>query len=191
MRQGFVVIRIMVVADLALFRRALAQALAREHDIDVVGDYDRAGGLDGTAADVAVVDLDSPQNLFPSELPACPVVVLTTGRGSLRKSSRSWVRGVVDKDHGMGHLVHAVRRAAAGEPFLPVDRQKSKFSSPLTDREMDVLRLAAEGLPAAEIARGLRLTPGTVRNYLSAVIRKTGARNRLEAILAADRAGWL
>lgn len=186
------VIRIMVVADLALFRRALAQALAREQDIDVVGDYERADGLDGTAADVAVVDLDSSPNLsFANDLPALPVVALTTGRGTLRKSSRSRVHGIVDKDHGMGHLVHAVRQVAAGEPVLPVDRQKSESSSPLTDREMDVLRLAAEGLPAADIARGLRLTPGTVRNYLSAVIRKTGARNRLEAILAADRAGWL
>jgi two-component system response regulator DesR len=61
----------------------------------------------------------------------------------------------------------------------------------MTPREADVLRLAAAGVPTAEIARQLYLTIGTVRNHISAVIVKTGARNRVDAIRLAERCGWL
>ncbi|MFB4300372.1 response regulator transcription factor [Actinomadura sp. NTSP31] len=62
---------------------------------------------------------------------------------------------------------------------------------PLSDRELDVLRLAALGLPAAAIARRAGLTAGTVRNYLSAAQAKLGVRNRAEAVALAERHGWL
>ena len=58
-------------------------------------------------------------------------------------------------------------------------------------RELEVLGLAAEGSSVAEIANRLYLARGTVRNYLSAVITKTGARNRIDAIRIARRDGWL
>jgi two-component system response regulator DesR len=64
-------------------------------------------------------------------------------------------------------------------------------STPLTERERDVLRAAAEHGTAAEIARHLFLAEGTVRNYLSVAIRKVGARNRAEAIGIARDKGWL
>ena len=54
-----------------------------------------------------------------------------------------------------------------------------------------MLRLAAAGVPTAEIARQLCLTTGTVRNYISAIIIKAGARNRVDVIRIADRCGWL
>jgi two-component system response regulator DesR len=63
--------------------------------------------------------------------------------------------------------------------------------NPMTARETDVLRLAAAGAPTAEIARQLCLTTGTVRNHISAIITKAGARNRIDAIRIADRCGWL
>ncbi|GFJ94478.1 response regulator transcription factor [Phytohabitans rumicis] len=63
--------------------------------------------------------------------------------------------------------------------------------NPLTERERQVLRAAAEGLPAREIADRLYLAHGTVRNRMSAILRKTGARNRLEAIRRAQERGWL
>ena len=63
--------------------------------------------------------------------------------------------------------------------------------SPLTAREQDVLAAATKRATAAEIAAELYLSEGTVRNYLSAAIRKLGARNRAEAIRVAEEKGWL
>ena len=63
-------------------------------------------------------------------------------------------------------------------------------ANPLTPRELDALRLAAEGATTAEIAVNLCLSVGTVRNYLSRVSAKTGARNRVDAIRIAQDAGW-
>jgi two-component system response regulator DesR len=63
--------------------------------------------------------------------------------------------------------------------------------SPLTDREAEVLRLAADGLDIEEISAKLKLSDGTVRNYLTAVVTKTSARNRVDAIRIAREAGWL
>ena len=63
--------------------------------------------------------------------------------------------------------------------------------NPLTPRELDVLSIVASGVPLQEAAAKLHLTPGTVRNYISVILRKTGARNRLEAVRIAEEAGWL
>ena len=63
--------------------------------------------------------------------------------------------------------------------------------SPLSPRELNVLSVAASGVPSTEVAAELHLSTGTVRNYISAILRKTGARNRLEAVRLAEGAGWL
>jgi two-component system response regulator DesR len=63
--------------------------------------------------------------------------------------------------------------------------------SPLTGRERDVLAAAADGGTVAEIAGRLFLSEGTVRNYLSSVIGKTGARTRADAVRIATERGWL
>jgi two-component system response regulator DesR len=62
---------------------------------------------------------------------------------------------------------------------------------PFTPRQRDILRVMAQGLPSAKIAQQLRLTKGTVDNYISTIIRKTGTRNRLEAVRHAEESGWL
>ena len=67
----------------------------------------------------------------------------------------------------------------------------SAGASPLTPRECDVLAASADGATIAEIAGALYLSEGTVRNYLSACIQKTGARNRAEALRMAEERGWL
>jgi two-component system, NarL family, response regulator DesR len=63
--------------------------------------------------------------------------------------------------------------------------------NPLKDRELEVLRLAARGVPTREMARTLFLAEGTIRNRLSAAMRKTGSRNRVEAVRRAQELGWL
>jgi two-component system response regulator DesR len=87
-----------------------------------------------------------------------------------------------------------VRRVAAGErvvdPALAAATLASG-ASPLSARERDVLAAARPGATVAEIADKLYLSEGTIRNYLSTAIAKTGTRNRTEAVRLADERGWL
>ena len=76
------------------------------------------------------------------------------------------------------------------EPVLAADTLRAG-TSPLTARERDVLIAARPGSTVSEIAEKLFLSEGTVRNYLSAAIAKTGTRNRVEAVRTADDRGWL
>jgi two-component system response regulator DesR len=90
-------------------------------------------------------------------------------------------------------LTATVRRLAGGEHVVQPRLEVAKLGERrlASTRELEVLGLAADGSTVAEIAGRLRLAPGTVRNYLSAVIAKTGARNRIDAIRIARRGGWL
>jgi two-component system response regulator DesR len=112
--------------------------------------------------------------------------------------SISWavaqVRGLVGKDALPSRLADCIRRIAKGEriidPSLAVVALRAP-RNPLTTREREVLDIMAAGLPSAEIAAQLDISAGTVGNYISTIIRKTGARNRLEAVRIAEEAGWL
>jgi len=195
------VIRVLLVAQPALFRSALAEALDGEDDLEVVGDFDRAQDAAGVAADVVIMDLDSRSPspdvaILPDQPPDSSVVALALdpSPSTLRRAIAAQVRGLVSKHHRVDKLIETVRRVAAGERVIEPARAAMSVllaDNPLTGREIEVLRLAAEGLSASDIADDLHLTTGTVRNYLSTIVRKTGARNRLGAIRVADRAGWL
>jgi two-component system response regulator DesR len=104
------------------------------------------------------------------------------------------VAGFVHKETPAAELASVVRRVHAGEqvvdPTLAVSTLR-EGEDPLTPRERDVLRAAREHGTIAELAGQLHLSEGTVRNYLSSVIHKLGARNRAEAIAAAEQKGWL
>jgi two-component system response regulator DesR len=149
------------------------------------------------------VDLDSRRTAPLAALqclaeyaPGCAVLALT-GVGApaaLRRALDTRVRGFVSKDGEVAQLVAAVLRVAAGERFIEPGIAIAALSAPrnpLTAREIDVLRLAADGLSPAEIAGSLFLSPGTVRNYLSVIVRKLGARGRLDAVRVAVEASWL
>jgi two-component system response regulator DesR len=90
-------------------------------------------------------------------------------------------------------LVHAVRRVAEGERVIDADLLVAALQTccPLTPREIDVLAVTAEGAGAKEVATRLTLSPGTVRNHLSRILTKTGARTRLEAVHIAEESGWI
>ena len=112
----------------------------------------------------------------------------------LRRALQAGADGFVVKDTPARQLSDALRRVHAGlrvvDPALAAD-SLLVGESPLTARETDVLRLARDGSSAAAIAGALYLSEGTVRNHLSAAIGKTGARNRTEAVRAAEEYGWL
>jgi two-component system response regulator DesR len=107
--------------------------------------------------------------------------------------------GLVIRDSDPDMIIEAIRQVAAGKKALDPDLVFSALNSaalksaasPLTAREIDVLRLAAQGAPDTEIADRLYLSVGTVRNYMSRVIGKVGARNRVDAVRIAGAAGWL
>ena len=107
---------------------------------------------------------------------------------------RAGAAGFVVKDAPPGQLVDAVRRVHGGlrevDPVLAA-QSHSTGTSPLTDRERDVLLAAADGATVADLAERLHLSEGTVRNHLSAAIGKTSARTRAEAVRLADERGWL
>jgi len=91
-------------------------------------------------------------------------------------------------------LADALRRVAKGHRFVYptlVETALRAGANPLTDREADVLRAAADVTATADIGRALFLSPATVRNYLSNAITKLDARNRLDAIRIAPEADWM
>jgi len=108
---------------------------------------------------------------------------------------RRWAGGLnfLLKDASSSLLADSIRRLAAGEHVVSPLLQAASLNTDrgLSTRELEVLGLAAEGESVKEIAGRLYLSGGTVRNYLSAVISKTGARNRLDAIRIARKGGWL
>jgi two-component system, NarL family, response regulator DesR len=129
-------------------------------------------------------------------VPECRVVIVTTfGRpGYVRRAMSANVGGFILKETPASEVASVVRRVHAGErvvdPSLAVEALR-EGNDPLTQREREVLQSAREHATIAEIAGHLFLSEGTVRNYLSSVIQKLGARNRAEAIAVAEQKGWL
>jgi two-component system response regulator DesR len=200
-------IRLLLADDQALVRGALAALLDLEPDLTVVAEVGRGDEVVAAARqarpDVALLDVEMPgldgiaaTAALRAALPSCKVLVVTTfGRpGYLRRAMAAGASGFVVKDTPARQLADAVRRIAAGlrvvDPTLAAETLASG-DSPLTPRETEVLLAARDGGTVADIAAHLRLSEGTVRNHLSSVIGKTGARTRAEAArLAADN-GWL
>ncbi len=199
-------IRLLLADDQALVRQALAALLDLEDDFEVVAEVGRGDEVVAAAQrsrpDVALLDIEMPgldglaaATALGRELPGVRVIILTTfGRpGHLRRAMESGALGFVVKDAPAEQLADAVRRVAAGgrvvDPALAA-ATRAGGPSPLTGRERDVLVAARGGATVADIAKALFLSEGTVRNYLSAAIAKTGVRNRIEAIRVADDRGW-
>jgi two-component system response regulator DesR len=148
--------------------------------------------------DVGLPGLDglSVAALLHQRLPSCRTLMLTSvGEvGMLRRALAVRVSGFLRKDAPPGFLAQAVRRVAAGDRVLDPHLARVAFESreaPLTPRETEVLRLAAGSADTTEIAATLFLTVGTVRNYLTNIVTKLGARNRLDAIRMGREDGWL
>lgn len=193
--------------DSGLARGALAYVLGVEDDIRVVAtveQFDRVATVAGAhRPDVIVLDLELvppeflPQSWSSAVEPAAVLVLAELRRAHLLAPMMAWQSsrtGCVAKESSPNRLVDAVRRLAAGELTLDPELVVAALQAdqhPLTLRERQTLSVAAEGLPVGEIAERLTLAPGTVRNHLSRVIGKTGARTRIEAIRIAQQAGWI
>ena len=199
-------IRVLIAEDQGLVLGALAALLELEGDIEVVAQCrDGQEALERTlelGPDVVLTDIEMPRmtglelaaELKKRGLKSRVVIVTTFARaGFLRRALEAGASGYLLKDAPASELAEAVRRVHAGgravDPNLAVEAWAE--ADPLTDRERQVLRLAAEGHSSAEIAASLNLSEGTVRNYLSEAISKLGADNRIEAARIAREKGWL
>ncbi len=200
-------LRVLVADDQETIRAALVALLSLEEDLEVV-----AQAADGrTALDnalrhrpqVAVLDLDMPGPdgiAVAAELArALPesVTVILTGQGRpahLRRALDAGARGFVAKGAPAETLADVIRRVHRGEkyvdPALAADALMAP-PNPLTEREAEVLRLAALDLPTSVIARRTNLASGTVRNYLTSAVAKLGASSKMEAISKAREHGWI
>jgi len=200
-------IRLVIADDQALVRGALAALLGLEEDIEVVAELaDGAGVVSAVlehAADVTMLDVEMPgldgisaAAAVRRAVPTCRVLMVTTfGRpGYLRRAMQAGASGFVVKDTPARQLAEAVRRVHSGlrvvDPMLAAESLTSG-DSPLTEREVEVLKAASDGGTVADIAKAAMLSEGTVRNYLSAAMAKTGGRTRAEAVRLAHENGWL
>jgi len=200
-------IRLLLADDQALVRGALAALLDLESDLTVVAQVGRGDEVlhaaRENAADVALLDVEMPgmdgisaAAELRARYPACRSLIVTTfGRpGYVRHALDAGASGFVVKDTPAEQLADAVRRVHRGlrvvDPDLAVE-SLTVGANPLTERERAVLVVAATGGTVADIARETFLSEGTVRNYLSAAMGKTGARTRAEAVRLAQEYGWL
>ena len=200
-------IRVVLAEDQAMVLGALAALLELEPDIEVIARC--ANGRDALRAvaklspDVLVTDIEMPEMTglevaaaLKISRPAVRTVILTTFArpGYLRRALDSGARGYLLKDRPAAELADAVRRVHKGlrvvDPGLATEAWSAE-DDPLTDRERQILQRAGDGRSSNEIAGELRLSEGTVRNYLSEAISKLGAANRVDAARIARAKGWL
>ena len=202
-------IRVLLAEDQAMIREALAALLSFEDDIQVVAQVGRGDQVTAAALeakpDVALLDIEMPgmdgltaAAELHEAVPDVKVIILTTfGRpGYLRRAMESGASGFIVKDSPADKLARTIRDVLAGQRVIDPDLAAAALAegaSPLTPRERDVLAAAAhnDGATLAQIAAAVYLSEGTVRNYLSSCIQKTGARNRTEAVRIAQDHGWL
>ncbi|MGY0005826.1 response regulator transcription factor [Micromonospora sp. I033] len=197
-------VRVAVIAEPGLLRTVVVAVLAGTPDFEVVGEAEPARGVPALLAacrpDLLLVDLDAVGEpdavLGPPGADGCAVVVLTARRTAraLRRALGARVRGVVATDVPPEELVELLRAVARGQRMIdPLTALAALDAAvnPLSEREREVAAAAAEGLRTGEIAKRLHLAPGTVRNHVSSLLRKTGARNRWEAVERARDACWI
>jgi DNA-binding NarL/FixJ family response regulator len=214
-------VRVLLVDDQALFREALATLLEVRPEIEVVGEAGDGDAALKLAADlqpdVVLMDLHMPvldgiaaTRRLRVEQPGIRVLALTTfdDDEDVFEALRAGAVGYLLKDVSSGRLVEALLAAARGESVLqpsvaarvvarfaqlPDDapRRPQPLVVPLSDRELEVLRLLAEGGSNREIAGSLFLAEGTVKNHVTNVLAKLGARDRTQAALRARGLGLI
>lgn len=198
-------IRVVVAEDQVMVLGALAALLDMEADLSVVAQA--RDGLEAIEAvrthrpDVLITDIEMPglngldvaRQVSEPKGPRVIVLTIFARAGYFRRAMAAGVAGYLVKDRPASELADAVRRVARGLRVFDHELAAEAWNEPdpLTDRERQALTLAGEGKTSAQIGALLRLSDGTVRNYLSDSIAKLGAANRVEAARLARLKGWL
>jgi two-component system response regulator DesR len=199
-------IRLLVADDEHLIRGALVALLQLEPDIEVVATADNGARAVEEARrhrpDVCLLDLEMPEadgleaaGRILASVPSRVIIVTRHARpGVLRRALAARVSGFVPKSTPAEQLADVIRTVAAGRRYIDPEIAAVALTaerSPLTDRELDVLRHSRSTLSVQQIAAQLHLAPGTVRNYLSSAMIKLDAPSRREAADRAWEQGWI
>ncbi|QPZ39373.1 response regulator transcription factor [Paramicrobacterium chengjingii] len=199
-------IRLLIADDEHMIRTALVALLSLEPDLEVVASVDNGLAAIERAAetrpDVCLLDLEMPQadGLEAAEriIRAVPTrVVLVTRHarpGVLRRALSARISGFVPKSTPAEQIADVIRDVAAGRRYIDSEIAAAALAAercPLTDRELDAVRLSRSTLNVQQIAGRLNLAQGTVRNYLSSAMTKLGVDSRQEAAEHAWQQGWI
>lgn len=199
-------IRIFIAEDQRMLLSALGSLLEFEEDMTVVGQ-----AMNGEEAVTNILTLQPDICLMDIEMPvksgldvveelkdrgaSCKVIILTTFArpGYFERAMKAGVDGYLLKDGSIEDLAGAIRKIINGgklfSPDLMLDVLRDE--NPLTDRERDILRLASQGKTTKEMTKELYLSYGTLRNYISDIIQKLDAKNRMDAVSIATKKGWI
>jgi DNA-binding NarL/FixJ family response regulator len=214
-------IKILLVDDQPLFREGLRTLLSVHSDFEVVGEagngHEAINLVRSTGASVVLMDLQMPildgvaaTRRLHDEQPDCRVIVLTTFDDDelVFDGLRAGAVGYLLKDAPSEKLAEAIRVAARGETFLQPSvaakvvaefarlsrkgvEASNSFSESLSERELEILRLIARGASNREIAATLFLAEGTVKNHVTNILGKLGARDRTQAAIKAKDRGFI
>ncbi|MFD0692863.1 response regulator transcription factor [Paenibacillus sp. GCM10027628] len=198
--------RVIIAEDQGMLRGALSALLDLEEDIDVVGQAENGEQalelILKLEPDLCIMDIEMPkltgldvaEKIKESGI-SCRVVILTTfsRSGYFQRAMKAGVRGYLLKDAPIQELSEALRKVHGGgravSPELALTFWETE--NPLTSKEQEILKLIAQGLSANEMAQQLFLSSGTIRNYVSEILQKLDAKNRIDAIAIAEKNGWL
>ena len=214
-------IKVLLADDQALFREGLHTLLSVHADLDVVGEAGNGEEALRLAAahqpDVILMDVQMPvldgvaaTRRLHAEQPACRVILLTTFDDDeyVFEGLRAGAVGYLLKDAPSARLVEAIQAAARGESFLQTSvtakvlaefarlaqrpaGEPAGLTEPLSERELEILRLVAEGASNKDVAGRLFLAEGTVKNHVTSIFGKLGVSGRLHAVNRARELGLL
>ena len=199
-------IRIVIAEDQRMLRGALASLLDLEDDIEVIGQA--ADGAEALALieriqpDVCLMDIEMPlksgldvAEILKEKSSPCRIIILTTFArpGYFERAVKTGVHGYLLKDESSDKLAESIRRVMAGHREISPELifGSIKENNPLSERERAILKLAADGQTANQIANSMHLSYGTVRNYISEIMNKLDVKSRIEAVRLAEEKGWM
>lgn len=196
-------IRIVIAEDQSLLLGALGSLLDLEEDMKVVGKAKNGEEaiqlVRQLQPDICMMDIEMPIKTgldAAEELKgeACKIIILTTFArpGYFERAREASVSGYLLKDSPSEELAQSIRSIMDGRKVYSPELVDMAFeeSNPLTEREIEVIKLIAEGKKTKEIAKELYLSNGTVRNYVSVIMNKLNVSNRIEAISRFKEKGW-
>ncbi|MFB4166831.1 response regulator transcription factor [Virgibacillus sp. JSM 102003] len=199
-------VHIIIAEDQGMLRGAISKLLAMEEDIEIAGETDNGEEalklIHQHKPDIALLDIEMPllsglqvAEKLKSEGSECKVVIVTTfaRSGYLQQAVKAGVHGYLLKDAPVSELAESLRKIQSGRRFFSPHLTFSMMEEidPLTDRETEILSCLKAGDSVKDISSKLYLSPGTIRNYISEVIQKLEAKNRIDAVTIAENKGWL
>lgn len=198
--------KLLVAEDQSMLRDALCQLLELQSDVETV--HQASNGqeamtlLQSHKIDVAILDVEMPKQTgldvlewVKEKQPTVKVFIVTTFKrpGYFERAIKADVDAYVLKERSIADLMKTIHTVLGGKKEYSPELMEVMMTSknPLSNQEILVLQAAARGLSSKEIAQKLYLSNGTVRNYMSSILTKLAAENRLEAVRIAQENGWI